>query len=65
MLSKEGLLVLPEKTTSILQLRRPTNVSEVKSFLGVVCYCRKFLKDVDKTLGPLNDLLRGSDKYKI
>ena len=62
--SKEGIRVLPEKIDSILELSRPTTVSEVRSFLGVVGYYQRFHKDVAKTLGPLNHLLRGAGKAK-
>ena len=38
-LSSEGLFPEPEKVDSILNLKSPTNTSEVRSFLGLVTYC--------------------------
>ena len=61
--SNEGMRVLPEKVDSIVELPRPTIVSEVRSFPGVVGY-KRFLKDVAKTLVPLNDLLRRAEQNK-
>ena len=44
MISEEGIRALPEKITSTLQIPKPTNVSEVKSFLRILGHYRSFLK---------------------
>lgn len=43
--SKEGIQTDPEKTKAIDQIRIPSYVKEVRSFLGLACYYRKFVKD--------------------
>ena len=64
MVSKEGMRVFVKKKTSILELPRTTNISELRSFLEVVSYYRRFFKDSAKPLGPLKSLIKGSDKAK-
>jgi len=44
-LSKEGIKVNPQKVKAILDWLRPTNVTEIRSFLGLAGYCIRFVKD--------------------
>lgn len=41
--SKEGIQTDPEKTKAIDQIRIPSSVKDVRSFLGLACYYRKFV----------------------
>ena len=41
----------------------PTNVSEVRSFLGLAGYCRKFVERFSKIAAPLTKLTRKDVKY--
>ena len=42
MVSKEGIQVDPKKIEAITEWPRPTTVTEVRSFLGLVGYYRRF-----------------------
>ena len=42
-LRSEGLFPEPEKVNSILHMKPPSNTSEVRSFLGLVTHCSKFV----------------------
>ena len=42
-LSSEGLFPEPKKMNFILNMKPPSNTSEVRSFLGLVTYCGKFI----------------------
>jgi len=43
---------------------RPTNIIEVRSFLGFVGYYRRFVKDFSKMLAPLTNLLKKVVKFE-
>ena len=52
-LSSEGLFPEPEKANSILHMKPPSNKSEVRSFLGLVTYCSKFVPNFAAITEPL------------
>ena len=56
--SREGLQVDPNKVKAIQDWKVPSNVHEVRSFLGLASYFRKFIKDFASTAGPLTDLTK-------
>ncbi|XP_064468401.1 uncharacterized protein K02A2.6-like [Ornithodoros turicata] len=56
--SDQGIKVDPEKLKAVIQLRPPQNVSEVRSFLGMVNHLAKFLPGLAEQSKPLRDLLR-------
>lgn len=61
--SKEGIQTDPEKTKAIDQIRIPSSVKDVRSFLGLACYYRKFVKDYSKYAKPLYDLTKQDKKW--
>ncbi|XP_062089475.1 uncharacterized mitochondrial protein AtMg00860-like [Humulus lupulus] len=56
--SKEGLVVDPAKIEAIRDRPQPKNVVEVRSFLGLVGYYRKFVEGFFKIAAPLTNLTR-------
>jgi len=42
-MSKEGIFVDPQKIKAVMQWPRPKNVMEVRSFIGLTGYYRKFV----------------------
>ncbi|KAL0284755.1 UNVERIFIED_CONTAM: Retrovirus-related Pol polyprotein from transposon [Sesamum radiatum] len=56
--SKEGVQLDPAKVRAILEWRPLKNVSEVRSFLGLVGYYRRFVKDFSVVAKPLTNLLK-------
>ena len=54
--SGEGLKPVPEKLSSIQQMPRPYTPKEVKQFLGLVGYYRKFIRQYADIARPLNAL---------
>ena len=53
----QGLHPLPEKVDAIQQAPTPTNVAELKSYLGLLTYYGKFLPNLATHLAPLYKLL--------
>ena len=54
--SKDTIQVDPKKIEVITEWQRPTTVMEERSFLGLVGYYRRFMKDFSKITMPLTRL---------
>ena len=55
-ISGEGIAPVPEKLESIQKMLPPQNLKEVKQFLGLIGYYRKFLPQFSDLARPLNAL---------
>lgn len=55
---REGLKPCTDKVEAVLKARRPTNPSELKSWVGLVNFYAKFLPDLSAVLFPLCNLLK-------
>jgi hypothetical protein len=63
-LTVEGVVVDPEKVTSVANWKRPTCVTEIRSFLGLEDYYRRFIKGFSKIARPMTMLLQKDKKFK-
>ena len=57
-MDKNGIRPLPQKMDAVIQAKSPTNVTDLKSYLGLLKYYGKFLPNLATTLHPLHDLLQ-------
>ncbi|XP_016205988.1 uncharacterized protein LOC107646310 [Arachis ipaensis] len=56
--SKQGIAVDPAKVEAVMNWERPTSVTKIRSFLGLVGYYRRFIKGFSQLALPLTKLTR-------
>ena len=57
-LIENGIAVQPNKTKVIEEWKQPTNITELRAFLGMVNYYHKFVSRMAMIAGLLNELLQ-------
>ena len=62
-LSKNGVAPEESKIKAVASAREPKNASEVRSFLGLVNYCGRFIPDLVTISEPLRKLTRKSTTF--
>ena len=60
---KDGIRVDSKKVEAVVHWPRPTNVTEIYSFLGLAGNYRKFIQDFSKIATPLTQLTRKQKKF--
>lgn len=58
MIDRNGLRPVTEKVAAVQDAPPPTNVSELKGYLGLLNYYHRFLPNLSSLLAPLHTLLR-------
>ena len=58
--SGKGIRPDPEKVKAVQEWPELTNISEVRSFLGFVGYCRRFIKNFAAIAAPLTELTKST-----
>ena len=64
-IDQHGIRPLPQKMEAIMEASSPTNVTELKSYLGLLNYYGKFLPNLVTILHPLHEQRRGWRSAKI
>ena len=63
-ISKDGITMDPSKTEAVVSWDRPTNVSEVRNFLGLAGYYRRFVEGFSRITAPLTHLTWKNAKFE-
>ena len=62
--SSEGIAVDPAKIEAVVNWKAPKSVTEVRSFLGLAGYYRRFVEGFSRIAAPMTALTRKGKKYE-
>ena len=62
-ISEVRISVDASKVEAMVDWARPTNVSEIRSFLGLASYYRRFVEGFSRIAVPLTQLARKNAKF--
>lgn len=62
-IDKNGIRPTDANIKAITNLKRPTNIRQVRSFLGTINFYGKFISNIAARRKPLNDLLKKGVKF--
>ena len=63
MVSASGVSVDPEKVEAVMSWERPKSVFEIRSFLGLAGYYRRFMMDFSRIAAPMTRLTQKEVKF--
>lgn len=61
---RDGVTPDPSKIEAVMKFPTPKNVKDLKSFLGLAGYYRRFIKNFAKIAKPLNSLFKEGIEFK-
>ncbi|CAI6367348.1 unnamed protein product [Macrosiphum euphorbiae] len=61
--SEQGVEIDKKKIEAFIQLKPPSNVSEVRSVLGMINYCGRFIPNLAEKTKPLRNLITANRKW--
>ncbi|GFR05148.1 retrovirus-related Pol polyprotein from transposon opus [Trichonephila clavata] len=62
LITAEGSRPLPEKVKAIINDKLLATIHDLWTFLGMINFYRRYLKDAAKTQAPLHELMKGAKK---
>src|SRR4051812_19917100 len=61
--SREGVAVDPSKVSTVTEWETPASVGDIRSFLGLAGYYRRFIENFSKLAKPMTELLKKENKF--
>lgn len=58
----QGIRTDPDKVSTMVNYPRPTTTTEIKRFIGLCSWYRRFIGNFSSLVSPINDLLKGKKK---
>ena len=62
-ISKNGIKPDPKKVETVMNMPSPTNVEQLRRFLGMISYLSKFLPSISEKTEPLRKLERKDHEF--
>ena len=63
-MTKEGIFVDPEKIKAIEEWPVPKYVTDIRSFMGITGYYRRFIEGFSRIANPITSLQKKGNKFK-
>lgn len=60
--NKEGIRPIPDRVKAVIEFKKPSNVSELRRYLGIINFYHRFIENAAAILAPLNRYLVGAKK---
>ena len=61
---QNGVAVIPDKVQYVLDWETPKSVKDIRRFLGLAGYYRRFIENFSKIAKPMTDLLKKDKKFE-
>jgi hypothetical protein len=62
-ISKDGISVNPSKVQEVMDWKPPKSVHQIRGFLGLAGYYRRFILDFSRITKPMTELLKKGVKF--
>jgi hypothetical protein len=62
--SANGVAMISDKVQSVLDWEIPKSAKDIRSFLGLAGYYRRFIENFSKIAKPMTDLLKKDRKFE-